>query len=95
MYGQDAKGTMVGRDDSYCSDLIGFQWNYMTQGDEVKPKSGTNGRYFAGYIFPYIQKNFGNGNAKLGVEFNYSHLKAASTVQTFVWRVPVGLVFWW
>ena len=95
MYGQDANGTMMSRDDAYCSDLIGFSWNFMNQGDEPTPKSGSAGRYIGGYVYPYIQKNFANGNAKLGVELNYYHAETTNTVQNFVWRVPLGLTFWW
>lgn len=95
MYGQDANGSSLSREGSYCNDEIGAHWNFLRQGDEVTPASGAPGRYISGYIYPYFQKNFSNGHVSIGVELNYAHLKAGSTVQDFVWRVPMGVVFWW
>ena len=93
MYGQDANGTMLSYSSVYCSDLIGYSWNFM--GDPITPTLGTAGRYYGIYAYPYIQKNFQNGKASIGLEVQYNHCEAASTTQCFSWRVPVGLAFWW
>ena len=96
MYGQDANGTTLDRDAGICNDNIGFYTNFLAEdGKFTYPKSGKNGRYIGAYVFPYFQKNFSNGNVKIGVELLYNHLKSASTVQNFNWRIPLGVVFWW
>lgn len=95
MYGQDANGSMMSRDADYCSDLVGYEWNFMAQGDLVTPKTGSNGRYLAGYVYPYFQKNFTNGKVSLGVELNYFHGETSNIVQNFSWRIPLGVAFWW
>ena len=93
MYGQDANGSMIDRSDVYCSDLIGYSWNFM--GDPVSPGSGKAGRYMGVYAYPYIQKNFQNGKASIGVELQYNRCEATNTTQCFSWRIPVGFAFWW
>ena len=95
MYGQDANGTSMTHDDSICSDLISYNWNFMNGDTDLKPTSGEPGRYMGIYLYPYIQKNFQNGRASIGVELQYSHLESKNIVQSFVWRVPIGLAFWW
>lgn len=105
MYGQDAMGYGNGVDkdavkyhDALCTDLLGYNANFMGDIDGEKahaPKHGSPGRYFSIYGFPYIQKNFANGNAKIGIELQYKHLETSNVLQAFAWRIPVGLVFWW
>lgn len=102
MYGQDAAGKANGYNkpdyfDAYCSDLISFDANFMgLDGDgDHAPATGSAGRYFTVYGYPYIQKNFGNGFARLGLELQYKHLETSNVLQSIAWRVPVGLVFWW
>ena len=105
MYGQDAMGYGNGMDkdnivkyyDALCSDLITYDANFMGLDGENNhvTKRGSAGRYFSIYGFPYIQKNFANGNAKIGIELQYKHLETSNVLQAFAWRVPLGLVFWW
>jgi len=102
MYGQDANGTVNGYNkpdyfDSYCSDLVAFDWNFMGldgEGDNA-PATGTAGRYFSVYGYPYMQKNFANGFARLGVELQYKHMETSNVLQAIAWRVPLTLTFWW
>ena len=101
MYGQDANGgMMVEKTSDYCSDLIGYNWNFM--GDLTAPAAGKAGRYMGVYVYPYIQKNFSNGRASIGVELQYARgetknvaQNTANVAQNLSWRVPVGLAFWW
>ena len=95
MYGQDANGTSMSHDDALCSDLISYSWNFMNGATNLQPIAGEPGRYMSVYVYPYIQKNFQNGRATFGVELQYSHLEAKNEIQSFTWRVPVGLAFWW
>ncbi|MBQ4378113.1 MAG: hypothetical protein II821_02810 [Treponema sp.] len=102
MYGQDANGSANGLNkpdyfDAYCSDLITFDANFMGLDGEADyaPATGSAGRYFAVYGYPYIQKNFENGYARLGVELQYKHLETSNVLQAFAWRVPLTLTFWW
>ena len=102
MYGQDANGKGNGYNkpdyfDAYCSDLVAFDANFMGLDgeDKMAPKTGSAGRYYSIYGYPYIQKNFANGNAKLGLELQYKHLETSNVLQAIAWRVPLGLTFWW
>ena len=103
MYGQDANGGMMDRNDSWNSDLIGYNWNFMGELNALpqdvpgytRPASGHSGRYMGVYVYPYIQKNFSNGRASIGVELQYARGKTANVAQNLSWRVPVGLAFWW
>ena len=102
MYGQDANGSINGMNkpdgfDGYCSDLLSYDANFMGLDgqDSAAPSTGHAGRYYSVYGYPYIQKNFANGNAKLGLELQYKHLETSNVLQAFAWRVPIGLVFWW
>ena len=103
MYGQDANGYGNGMDkdsiakyyDAFCTDLVTFDGNFMNLDGEPSTARGHEGRYYSIYGFPYIQKNFANGNAKLGLELQYKHLKTSNVLEEFAWRIPVGLVFWW
>lgn len=93
MYGQDANGGMISRDDSYCSDLIGYTYDYLA--GAISPASGSAGRYIGAVAYPYIQKNFANGFARLGVQLQYTRYATSETTQAVTWRVPVGLTFWY
>ncbi|MBR4373525.1 MAG: hypothetical protein IKP49_04110 [Treponema sp.] len=102
MYGQDANGTANGYNkptyfDAYCSDLITFDANFMgLDGEETHaPETGSSGRYFSVYGYPYMQKNFANGYARPGIELQYKHLETSNTLEAFAWRVPLTLTFWW
>ena len=100
MYGQDANGSANGLDkpenfDAYCSDLISFDANFMGLDGQKAPATGTAGRYFSIYGYPYFQKNFANGNVKIGLELQYKKLKTSNILEAFAWRVPMGVVFWW
>ena len=102
MYGQDANGSINGMNtpdgfDGYCSDLISYDANFMGLDgqDSNAPSTGHAGRYYSVYGYPYIQKNFANGNAKLGLELQYKHLKTSNVLEEFAWRIPLGLTFWW
>ncbi|MBR1714456.1 MAG: hypothetical protein IJ717_05880 [Treponema sp.] len=103
MYGQDASGKANGYNkgdisdyfDAYCSDLIAFDANFMGLDGETAPSSGSAGRYFSVYGYPYVQKNFANGYTRLGVELQYKHLETSNVLESFSWRVPLTLTFWW
>lgn len=105
MYGQDANGSVNGYNkpdyfDAYCSDLVTFNANFMglDMGDSEKahtPATGHAGRYFSIYGYPYMQKNFANGYARLGIELQYKHLETSNVFQSFGWRIPLTLTFWW
>ena len=100
MYGQDANGTANGYNkpsyfDAYASDLIAFDANFMGLDGEAAPSSGSAGRYFSVYGYPYVQKNFANGYTRLGVELQYKHLETSDVLEAFAWRVPLTLTFWW
>ncbi len=100
MYGQDANGTCTGNgwsDDqkAYASDLVAFDANFMGLDGETAPASGSAGRYFSVYGYPYVQKNFANGFTRLGVELQYKHLETSNVLEAFAWRVPLTLTFWW
>lgn len=102
MYGQDANGQANGLNkptnfDALCTDLVAFDYNFMGLDgeDKMAPKTGSAGRYYSIYGYPYIQKNFANGNAKLGLELQYKHLETSNVLQAIAWRVPLGLTFWW
>ena len=94
MYGQDANGTMISRNDVLCSDLITYAGNFMA--DLTSPGAGAATRYLGVYAYPYVQKNFQNGFVRTGVELQYNMgTSTLGTNQTISWRVPIGLVFWW
>ncbi|MCR5124964.1 MAG: hypothetical protein K6B43_07205 [Treponema sp.] len=100
MYGQDANGTANGYNkpdnfDAYCTDLITFDGNFMGIDGETAPTAGSAGRYFGVYGYPYFQKNFSNGNVRIGVELQYKNLSTSDTLEAISWRVPMGVVFWW
>ncbi len=102
MYGQDANGSVNGMNkpdnfDAYCTDLVGFDANFMGLDgqDDYAPAKGTPGRYYSIYGYPYMQKNFANGYARLGVELQYKHLETSNVLEAFAWRIPLGLTFWW
>ncbi|WP_407428470.1 hypothetical protein [Treponema sp.] len=100
MYGQDANGSANGYDkpdnfDAYCSDLISYDANFMGIDGETAPATGTPGRYYSVYGYPYFQKNFANGNVRIGLELQYKHLKTSNVLEAFAWRVPMGVTFWW
>ena len=97
MYGQDANGDMMNRNDSWNSDLIGYNWNFMGDLKEsaCAPTKGSAGRYLGVYAYPYVRKNFSNGFASFGVEMQFARGKTTDVGYNISWRVPVGLTFWW
>ena len=96
IYAQDAKGTAfaneTARVDSKWFDDFCMSTDWMRAAP--LPKRGEPGRYFEVYLYPYFQKNFGNGLFSLGVELQYTHFEATNTTWGFTYRVPVQLRFW-
>ena len=96
IYAQDAKGSAfkneTARVDSQWFDDFCMSSVWMRAAP--LPKSGAPGRYFEVYLYPYFQKNFGNGLFSLGIELQYTHFEARNTTWGFSYRVPVELRFW-
>ena len=96
MYGQDANGTSFNNDrvSSDAFDDLAMDAEWMQVADH-KITGGEPGRYYGAYACPYIQKNFGNGFFKAGVEFQYMYEKSASTYQGITYRIPLAFCFWY
>ncbi|MCH5290865.1 MAG: hypothetical protein J1D88_03775 [Treponema sp.] len=95
IYAQDAKGSTLNNDARVKGDYhddIALTTDWMKAAP--LPKGGAPGRYFEVYLYPYFQKNFGNGLFSLGIELQYTHFEARNTTWGFNYRVPVGLRFW-
>ena len=98
-YAQDASGNIFDRADNDTV-RIKSDWfdDFCMSTDWMRaapiPVGGKAGRYFEVYLYPYFQKNFGNGLFSIGVELQYAHFKAANTTWGFNYRVPVQLRFW-
>jgi hypothetical protein len=96
MYAQDANGSSFANatsriDSKWCDDLaMSSDW----MDTAALPASGSAGRYFTMYGYPYVQKNFANGYARLGIEIQYSRFQTSNTTEGITYRVPVGLCFW-
>lgn len=91
-YMQDTKGSGPGSADTmYSGGWIGFETEYMRTAAD--PAGGKAGRYMGAYAFPYFQRNFANGNLRLGVELLYTRFAAANTTQAISYRVPLYVTF--
>ena len=97
-FAMDANGSGISAiDTKYCGD-VGMVTDAM--GDfgnngMFSPLSGAPAKYFSVYAYPYVQKNFGNGYVKTGVEIQYSYFTGKAQTQAFVYRVPVAFCFWY
>lgn len=99
MYAQDANGSAFGSEGrvsaAWCDDFA-MTSEWMQASGMIE--AGQPGRYFTVYGCPYIQKNFGNGYAKLGVEVQYNNFfnkDKSSKTQGVTYRVPVAFCFWY
>lgn len=96
MYAQDANGSSFADATSrissdWCDDLaMSSDW----MDTATLPPSGSAGRYFTIYGYPYVQKNFANGYARTGIEVQYSRFQTSKTTEGITYRVPVAMCFW-
>jgi hypothetical protein len=101
-YAQDANGTAYSGGDGQISvgTSDGANWNddYAITSDWMTSAAsagyGAPGRYIGVYAYPYFQKNFNNGYAKIGIELQYTNFHVTQTTQNLTYRVPVALCFW-
>jgi hypothetical protein len=96
MYAQDVNGSAFAEETSRIrnkwTDDFAMSSDWMDSA--ALPASGSAGRYFTVYGYPYVQKNFANGYARLGIEVQYSRFQTSNTTEGITYRVPVGLCFW-
>jgi hypothetical protein len=95
IYAQDANGSVYAsggqqNDKTRCEYNMTIDWFDAANA----PTSGSAGRYITVYGYPYVQKNFANGYARLGVEIEYSHFQTSNTTEGLAYRVPFATCFW-
>lgn len=97
-YAQDANGTSYAGGDGQYSNQGSWCADYDMTTDWITAAasagSGSTGRYWSVYGYPYFQKGFQNGYFQVGVELQYTHFHVTDTTQKFAYRVPVKFCFW-